>query len=216
VDQLARIRENIRTIAESRIKGHLSIEQLEESVASLKKDLRYVFESEKSTRIERARLTSERNLLKSKSLQLRKLRVLKEDLLSQRKTALREVRGEESGEVETDVGRLEYKLRELESELDVLQESFRVHSRDRFEAMKSLMYATEDLQDLLTEALLFRIQLLASDKDSGLGRIGLAGVTAELLGRLLVLEREQAQTWGLLMGIHTAEQGKDMEKPDLL
>jgi hypothetical protein len=59
------------------------------------------------------------------------------------------------------------------------------------------MYARDELQDTLTEALLWRIQALDAKPGAG-GRRGQAGVTAEFLGRLLVLEKEQAQICGII------------------
>jgi hypothetical protein len=74
-----------------------------------------------------------------------------------------------------------------------------VHRRDREDTFKLLSSALCRLQDLLTESLLWRIQSIQTDliEFEG-GRSGVAGVVAELLGRLLVLEKEESQIFGLI------------------
>ena len=122
----------------------------------------------------------------------------KESLLSSRKLELQEVKRAVYENSANKVIRLEQRAADLQGDIDTLQESLFVHKRDREKAFRDLIKANETLQDQLTKALLWRIQELSLDVDDEGGRKGLAGVLAEFLGRLLVLEKEGAQASYLL------------------
>jgi predicted nucleic acid-binding Zn-ribbon protein len=195
---LARIQENIKLLADVRRRENLSVDRLEDNLTRLRDFMTLVIAEEKRLRMERARLSTDRERLRTRVLDLRKDRMAKEALISQRRLELKELKRAVYENSADEVARLEKRAKELEIDVEAMEESLRVHRRDREEAFRDLAGAQDILQDELTEMLLWRIQWLSGDIDEEGGRKGLPGVLAEFLGRLLVLEKENSQVCGLL------------------
>jgi DNA repair exonuclease SbcCD ATPase subunit len=197
-DPLVRVRENIARLAESRLREDMTPEQLTALQKSLKQALSVIFTEDKGYRVERARLTAARDNLRAKNLELKKLRMAKNVLISEKKAALKSLKGTASQPIVGEVERLERRMKDLTSDVDDLEDTFRVQKRERDRVFKNLVTASDELQDLLTELILWRIQELHCEPLEGGGRKGMSGVCAEFLGRLLVLESEGAQVSWIL------------------
>jgi hypothetical protein len=197
-DQYEHVRGNIARIAKSRLHEDKTPEQLSALQKSLHQRLSVVFNEDKVNRIERARLTSARESLRAKNLELKKLRMAKDALVSGKRAALKDLRGIASQTSVWEMERLERRIKDLTSDLEDLEDTLRLHKRDREKVFKDLGIASDDLQALLTESILWRIQRLNGEPIEEGGRKGMAGVCAEFLGRLLVLECEGAQVGWIL------------------
>jgi hypothetical protein len=176
--------------------GHVSAASnalLQEQLDGLHNDLTLVIIGEKELRIQRFALSAERERLNRRVLDFRKERLRKESLTASRRSKLNALRREMKEGLESEIKNLEEQVRELQEEVDAFRETLMLHRRDRDRVYNILVTAQSDLQDKLTESMLWKIVGLEESQDEKPGRRGKSGVVAELLGRLLVLEKEEAQ-----------------------
>jgi hypothetical protein len=197
-DPVERVRENIQRISEARMKNEASAKQLEEMLVSMHQSMVLIFTEDKRHRVDRVRLTAGRDELRNRNLELKKLRMAREAEVSQKRASLKEFKKNAFESVAAEIERLEKRSKDLKGDVEALQETMRVHCRDRQKVFQELSFAANELQDMLTEAILWRIQGKDGDPVLEGGRTGIAGVIAEFLGRLLVLESEEAQVTGVL------------------
>lgn len=199
-DAAGRVQESIQRLSESRLRAEGSIEDLGKRAESLRAQMTAIIGEEKAARIDRGRLSSRRDTLRAQVTELRRERLEKQTGLSAARVALREERQLVSEKRLTEAERLAHRVEDLREEVAAFKETLRMHRRDRDRTSDALLKAYGDLQDLLTEQLLWKIVALQSEEgDKGKSeRSGKAGLMAELLGRLLVLEKEGAQISGLL------------------
>ena len=193
------VQESLRRLSRSRLRAEGSIDELKQRARSLRDEMTGIIREDKGIRIERGRLTSTRDGLRAKVIELRRERLEKQTGLSAARVALREERQmiQEGGL--SEVERLAHRVQDLREEVDAFEETLRMHRRDRDRTFNALLRAYGELQDLLTEELLWKIVTLQGEEEGRKGeRVGKAGLAAEMLGRLLVLEKEESQLAGLL------------------
>ena len=196
----ARVIENLRRISAFRTGEEKSPEQLKELQDSYRSELEEILKNEKELRIEKAKNATKRDRLRSWILELQRERLEKNSRVSELRTQLRAERDKLGEGSEGELRRLEIRKAELTEDVTAFTETFIMHRNDRDRAFLRLSKAQASLQDLLTEEVLWKIMdLSASEPANERGRTGKSGLLAELLGRILVLEKEEAQITGLLV-----------------
>ena len=178
--------------------GELVIQSLTAHIGKLKSVLNESVESRKIARIEHAKLTALRDELKSSVIDRKKVRLSKDSEAASLKAKLREAREAKSAERTIEIERLTKRASDLENDVETFRETLLMHRRDRDRVFMNLLEAHSKLQDLLTQKVLWRIVQMEDEPGTEVARQGLPGVTAELLGRLLVLEKEESQLSGIL------------------
>jgi len=191
-------KEEITQPADREAGGEFVVRSLIAHVGELKSALNESVESRKVARIEHAKLTKLRDQLKSSVIDRKKERLSKESEAASVKAKLREAREAKSAERTIEIERLTNRVSDLESDIETFRETLRMHRRDRDRVFMNLQEAYSILQDLLTQNVLWKIVQMESETGTEVARQGLPGFTAELLGRLLVLEKEESQVSGML------------------
>jgi len=186
---IERVRDSLKKLAETRLRQGASV---------LRRHLADVISEEKDLRITRARLNAERERLRMSVIDLSKDRMKKDSIISSYRSRLAGLKTQEWDESHGEIERLEDRIERLRGDVDAFTETLLMHRRDRDQVFRLLVDALSHLQDLLTENVLWRILALESEAEGEQGRSGVAGVAAELLGRLLVLEKEESQLSGLV------------------
>jgi len=175
-----------------------NVHALSEHVETVKSELKDIFDSVKSVRIDKARLTAQLENLKASLIEKKKERLHKEAAVASGRARLQLEKSTTSLENNGDIERLKLKIDELKTDIETFREAFRLHRRDRDRAFQQLCDSQSKLQDCLTQEVLWKIVQLEAESDDETARQGLPGITAELLGRLLVLEKEECQLGGFL------------------
>lgn len=191
---------NIQRLLDNRLADDASINALEKRTAELRDALSKTLSGEKSLRIERVKACTKRDRLRARALELKRERLSKDAKVASRKVRLSEKRKEAAQDHQAGVNMLEERIHALNGDLDAFRETLMLHRRDRDRVLDKLITARSVLQDKLTECMLWKIVLVDESgyDDEAIGRKGISGVTAELLGRLLVLEKEECQICSLL------------------
>jgi DNA repair exonuclease SbcCD ATPase subunit len=197
-DRIERVRDSLKRLSESRLRQGASMQELEERVSELRGHLAEVISEEKDLRITRARLNAERERLRAAVIDLSKDRMKKDSIISSYRSRLAGLRMQERDGGHGEIERLEDRIERLQGDVDAFTETLLMHRRDRDRVFKLLVDAMSHLQDKLTENVLWKILAIESEAEGEQGRSGVAGVSAELLGRLLVLEKEESQLSGLV------------------
>lgn len=195
-----RVRESIRKLAQARLRQDISVSELEKVRSEMNAQFERICASEKKLRIERLQLRKKRDSFRAAVIGLRKKRLEKASRIDSVRARIESIRSGSSEGFLTEVERLEKHLGELRSELDAFRETLIMHRRDRDRIYGRLCEAQSALQDRLTERMLWRILEARDegmDEEEGDEREGLA---AELLGRLLVLEKQGSQLESLIVG----------------
>jgi len=191
---------NIQRLLDGRLADDASINALEKRTSELRDALSKTLSGEKSLRIERVKACTKRDRLRARALELKRERLSKDAKVASRRVRLSEKRKEAAQDHQAEVNMLEERIHALNGDLDAFSETLMLHRRDRDRVLDKLITARSVLQDKLTECMLWKIVLVdeSGDDDEAIGRKGISGVTAELLGRLLVLEKEECQICSLL------------------
>jgi len=193
-----RVKANLQRIAESRLHEDTPVSELERYALELKGRLTRIIIEEKRLRMEKVRLAQELARIRQQVLDLKRERLQKSTLEASCQARTAAAKEEAATGGPSEVERLERRAAELEQDVDAFGETLSLHRRDRDRAFRLLQNAQSSLQDLLTENVLWRIVAMESGAGEEPGRSGKSGVTAELLGRLLVLEREESQVGGII------------------
>jgi len=198
---LVRARAGIEKIARSRLEQDVPLSKLEGEVEKLRSALAEVVSEERDLRIERVRLSTRRDNLRKAGLGLRRDRLEKEAKISSMRSRISALLDEVSATHVDEVERLGARVEDLKDMVEAFREALLMHRRDRNRVLRLLHGAQSSLQDLLTTGVIQRIVELEreSGNERGSGRVGKAGIAAELLGRLLVLEREESHLGGRIM-----------------
>lgn len=175
-----------------------TLEQLRGRIQTERKKLKDFFAGERGIRIERARLNRERDSLRPHMLELKRSRLQKQSDISDLRSGLRKLQEGSDGTPAGEINHLKNRISDLEGDVAAFSETIVMHRRDRDRVFDRLVSALEILQDLLTEVMLKKILHVGGNKPENEGRTGPAGVVAELLGRLLVLEKESANLGGIV------------------
>lgn len=188
-----RVENNIRRIAEVRLGNGAHPDKLQRDLNHLKAELAGLVAQEKELRLEKVRLVPERDALRERVINLKRERMKKDSQLASIRSKINEVREASGSEGNGEIERLERRIRELNDDIDAFRETLSMHRRDRFRVLDLLIEAQSRLQDKLTESTLWQLLDLENEVSDDEGRKGKSGLTAELLGRLLLLEKEEAQ-----------------------
>jgi hypothetical protein len=194
-----RVRESIRKLAQARLRQDISVPELRDVLSQLKEKLAEICADERKARLERLKLRKRRDLIHAAVVKLRQLRLKKSSRIVTESSKIKIILSE-SEEPLTEVEALERKKNDIEADLEGFRETLRMHRRDRDAAFRELAAAQSVLQDKLTERMLWKILEAQSDESRDEEHRGIEGLTAELLGRLLVLEKEESQLGGLIAG----------------
>jgi hypothetical protein len=189
-----RFANGIRKLSSIRLGGGETYESLLEKHKELEVQLDAAKEEEIKARIQRSRFLKILDKGKAIVLSRKKQRLELQELILEKRKKVREAHDVADEGTDAEIPALEKKIADLESDVDTLRESLRLHLRDRIAVQESLGKSREELQDLLTESLLWKIHHAEIDSDTDVG----TGVIAELLGRVLVLEKEESRLRGTL------------------
>lgn len=193
------IQDKIKILSHARINKSKSIDDLRVSNSELVAKLRATLIEEKKLRIARARLSRERDQYSSLVLDKKRLRLKLQETLFDKRQKLSEARRQVGTDTDNVWEQAKRKYNEMQTELETLAESLNVHRRDRYVVLGLLAESQAELQDQLTEVILWKIHFVqiqaVREGDESEGK---AGIMAELLGRLLVLEKEESRLRGLL------------------
>jgi hypothetical protein len=154
---------------------------------------------EKKYRLERMKLRRQRDTIHDSVLQQRRERLEKASKIICERARIQALLSE-SGSTLSELERLEIQVTEKECELKSFGETLTMHRRDRDRVFSHLATAQSILQDKLTERMLWKILESQSEESGDDTQTGIGGLAAELLGRLLVLEKEESQLGGLIAG----------------
>ena len=205
----ARVRDNIQRLIDNRLADDAATSAMEKRATELRAALKKILDDEKRLRIDKVRASAERDRLKAGILELRKERLKKDSVVASYRSRLVSLRVENTGTATSEDERLEAQVRELRSDVEAFRETLNMHRRDRDRVFNRLLKAQSRLQDKLTESMLWKILNLDSSEDEEPGaRKGISGVAAELLGRLLVLEKEECQVFSLLNRLDCISNGE--------
>lgn len=186
------VAENIKLILKYSLAEDPSLSDLERYFETLRQKLGEIIREGKKLRLERVKLTGKRNRIHRAVLDLQKGRLTKEAKLASIRSQLDILKSDMENGGTAGVERLEKKIKELESNIEMFLETLEVHQRDRKTTLEKLQNANSNMQDLITERILDRIILAEPENDDGQNEPDLRGLTAEILGRLLVLEKEES------------------------
>ncbi len=198
IEKEKRVRSDISRLSADRPDTEATLEQLRVRIQTERKKLEDFFAGERGIRIERARLNREKDSLRPHVLELKRSRLQKHTDISDMRSRLRKLQEGSDGTSAGEINQLQDRVSDLEGDIAAFIETMEMHRRDRNGVFDKLMSSLEVLQDLLTEMLLARILQVSGKKPENEGRVGPAGVVAELLGRLLILEKESANLDGIV------------------
>ncbi len=198
----------IQKLLESRLKEDASIDHLKKRVRQLRDALNITILEEKKLRLEKVRTTGKKNQLKERVLILKREKLQKDTLLTGHRTRMANYRENGTVHITGELERLEQRRDELSGDVDAFRETLVMHRRDRDRVYQMVIESQNELQDILTECLLYKILDVERIEDGELERTGIAGVAAELLGRLLVLEKEESYISGIIRHVGTKNSGE--------
>jgi hypothetical protein len=193
----------IQKLLESRLKEDASIDHLKKRERQLCDALNITILEEKKLRLEKVRTTGKKNQLKERVLILKRERLQKDTMYTGHKTRMAIYREKGTLPITGEVERLEQRRDELSGDLDAFRETLVMHRRDRDRVYQMVIEAQNELQDKLTESLLYQILNVERIENREPERTGVTGVAAELLGRLLVLEKEESYISGIILHLGT-------------
>ena len=186
------VAENIKLILKHRLAEDSSLSDFERYLETLRQKLGEIIRKGKKLRLKRVKLIRKRIRVHDAVLDLQKGRLSKESKLASFRSRLNILKIDmETGGI-AGVERLERQIKELDGNIEIFRETLEIHQRDRQRTLEKLQYANSNLQDLLTERILDRIILAEPENDNGGNEPDLRDLTAEILGRLLVLEKEES------------------------
>lgn len=186
------VAENIKLILKHRLAEDPSLSDLERYLETLRQKLAEIIQKGKKLRLKRVKLIRKRVRVHDAVLDLQKGRLSKESKLASLRSRLNILKIDmETGGI-AGVERLLKQIKELDGNIEIFRETLEIHRRDRLRTLEKLQYANSNLQDLLTERILDRIILAEPENDNGENEPDLRDLTAEILGRLLVLEKEES------------------------
>ena len=194
-----RVRESIRKLAQARLRKDISLPELRDVHSQLKAKLDEICTGEKKQRIERLMLRKQRDLIHDSVIQLRKEKLEKASKFISEHVRVQTLLSGSEGQL-TEVDQMERQVIEKECELKSFRETLTMHRRDRDIVFCQLASAQSILQDQLTERMLWKILEAQSEESGDDEHRGIEALAAELLGRLLVLEKEESQLGGLIAG----------------
>ena len=194
---VSRVVEKISIISEYRKKEDIPVAILAKQVEELQDEIAGIFSEGKKLRMERVELMAKVDKLHQQNLELKKGRLKKESKVATLKSRCAAVKIEISNGGPSEVERLKKRKSELESDIAMFQETMEVHRRDRSRTITMLQKANSTLQDIYTENVLEKIITVGNTGEENEKVADLRGLTAELLGRLLVLEREESYLFGI-------------------
>ncbi|MCX6645180.1 MAG: hypothetical protein NTY09_02305 [bacterium] len=192
-----RVAEKIGIISDYRMKEEMPVAELAQQVEKLLDQISGIFSEGKKLRLERVELIVGLEKLHKQNLDFKKGRLKKESRVATLKSRCTAVKMEISNEGPSEVERLKKRKSELESDIAMFQETFEVHRRDRSRTLTMLQNKNSMLQDIYTEKVLEKIIAVRNTGEENSKVADLRGLTAELLGRLLVLEREESYLFGI-------------------
>lgn len=175
---------------------NLSLPDIERYLETLKQKLGEIIGKGKKLRLKRVKLAGKRDRIHDAVLNLQKGRLKKESKLASLRSQLDILKIDMENGGTPGVERLEEQIKKLESNIEIFRETFQIHQRDRRRILEKLQNANSNMQDLLTERILDRIILAEPKNDDGQNKSDLRGLTAEILGRMLVLEKEESYIAG--------------------
>lgn len=199
------VAEKISIISDYRKMEEIPVAVLAQHVEKLKDQIAVIFNEGKKLRLKRVELLARLEEIHKKNLELKKGRLREESRIATIKSRLKAVKIEISNEGPTEIERLEKRKSELESDIAMFQETLDVHQRDRLMSLNMLQHANSMLQDMYTEKVLEKILDVAKTDEEISKGSDLKGLTAELLGRLLVLEREESYLFGMINKLNNGE-----------
>lgn len=192
------VTEKIETIFKYRMMEDMPVAEIEQQAVKLKDAILELVRDGKRLRLERVRLNERHETSHSRNLELKKDRMKKESRVAMLRSRCAAIKMEISNEGPTEIERLEKRKSELESDIGMFRETFEVHKRDRLRTLIMLQRANSMLQDVYTEKVLDKIIAIGQAGEESNKSTDLSGLTAELLGRLLVLEREESYLFGMI------------------
>ena len=198
----SRVSDSIDVISEYRIREGATPEEIRQYSEVLSQKLAGIIREEKVLRIERVKLSRKLENLHRKNLEYKKDRLKKDSRIATLKSRCSAVKVEIHDGGPSEIERLEKRKIELESDIAMFQDTMEVHRRDRIRTLVSLQSANSRLQDVYTEEVLDRI-IKSGIKKEGADEdreeeADLSALAAEILGRLLVLEREESYLFGVI------------------
>lgn len=186
------VAENIKLILNHSLAEDPSLSDLGQYFETLRQKLGEIIRESKKLRLVRVKLTRKRDRLHAAVLKLQKGRLTKESKIASHRSQLNILKSDMENGGTAGVERLEKQIKELEGNIEMFRETLKVHQRDRQTTLEKLQNANSNMQDKLTERILDRIILAEPENDSEQNEPDLRGLTAEILGRLLVLEKEES------------------------